>query len=140
MGEAKRRKNQDPNFGQSLVFCEYDATIELKNLEAIFVSDAPDTNQGWICSAVLDDKKPDTKYLASPKPEIDSRYPRRIFIVTTDGNAYHVASASEGKPVIRVLKVILEASPITNKDGVPLMPIMPVAEFMVMLRRYKEFL
>lgn len=140
MGEAKRRSKQDPNFGESLVFCEYDETIENKNLEAVFVSDAPDTGVGWICSAVLDDKKPDFKYLAPPKPKIDSRYPRRVFVVTTDGKAHHVASAAQGKPVIRVLKVIIEASPIKNEDGVPLMPVMPVSEFIAMLRRYKEFL
>lgn len=140
MGEAKRRKKQDPYFGKSLIFCEYDETIENKNLEAVFVSDAPDTDKGWICSAVLDDKKSDVKYLAPPKPEIDSRFPRRVFVVTTDGNAHHIASAVEGKPVIRVLKVIIENSPIKNEDGVPLMPIIPVSEFIAMLRRYKEFL
>lgn len=140
MGEAKRRKKQDPNFAESLIFCEYDKTIENKNLEDVFVSDSPDTGKGWICSAVLDDKKPNIKYLAPPKPEIDLRYPRRVFVVTVDGNAYHIASVVGSEPVIKVLKVIIEASPIKNENGVPLMPIMPVSEFMVMLRRYKEFL
>jgi hypothetical protein len=140
MGKAKRRKQQDPNYGESLIFCDYDKIIESKNLEGVFVSDAPNTGQGFLCSAVLKDKKCDIKCIAPPKLEIDSRYPRRVFVVTSDGNAYHIASAVEGKPVIRVLKVIIETSPIKSEDGVPLMPIIPVSEFTAMLRRYKEFL
>ncbi len=61
-------------------------------------------------------------------------------LVTSDGNAHHIASAVEGKPVIRVFKVIIETSPIKSEDRVPLMPIIPVSEFTAMLRRYKEFL
>lgn len=140
MGEAKRRKQQDSSYGESVVFCEYDKIIESQNLEAVFVSDGPDTSRGFICSAVLDDKQPDAKYIAPAKPEIDGRYPRRVFVITTDGNAHHIASAVEGKPVIRVLKEILETSPIKNEDEVPLMPVMPVSKFIAMLRRYKEFL
>lgn len=140
MGEAKRRKQQDPNYGECLIFCDYDNIIESKNLEAVFVSEAPNTGKGFLCSAVLDDKKRDMEYIAPSKPEIDIRYPRRVFVVTTDGNAHHIASAVDGKPVIRVLKEIIENSPIKDEDGVPLMPIMPVSEFTAMLRRYKEFL
>lgn len=140
MGEAKRRKQQHPNYSELPIFCDYDKIIESKNLEAVFVSDAPNTGSGFLCSAVLNDKKRDIRYIAPPKLEIDSRYPRRVFVVTTDGNAHHIASAVEGKPVIRVLKKIIETSPITSEDGVPLMPIMPVSEFTAMLQRYKEFL
>jgi hypothetical protein len=111
MGEAKRRKQQDSSYSESLVLCEYDKTIESQNLEAIFVSDGPDTGRGFVVSAVLGDKQPNAKYIAPAKPEIDGRYPRRVFVVTTDGNAHHIASAVEGKPVIRVLKEILETSP-----------------------------